>query len=427
MSAEIMTQTQMQTVTQPQAETFVSRQERARKACEAAGIVWPGTILPEGTALYSSGVEKLKSDRAAWQRLPLASEVVGLVEEALRMEDRKDYPMAVGQLRLRPMDGRLVQARSIDDSRPDFGLGYGPHTLRQLVAQIDPLDNAPRGFSSALLYLSDQERAEILNKRIERVKPETVVTLRTRVPHSGDRIARAALSGKYGSVTDFDIARAVGEVVTGDRSGRMDYKPGDQRSRFEVIWPSEIPVQTFVVGDVHYGMLSITNSETGEGSIRIAPAVVRARCANLTISTGEGTEVSIRHIGDAEQLIFRLKKAIRAALDDMEPLLMTIAASSSIEIGEAWTAEKALGAIAKRYALPASAAEGWVGQWKESRYPESIFGLSAAISEAAHRSAVWTDEHEMERVASTFQARAVEVVRKGTPASLAVEKALSIN
>ena len=61
-------------------QPFESRQERARKACEAAGIVWPGTILPPGTALYSSGVEKLKSDRAAWQRLPIASEVVVLAE-----------------------------------------------------------------------------------------------------------------------------------------------------------------------------------------------------------------------------------------------------------------------------------------------------------------------------------------------------------
>lgn len=204
----------------PQTETFDSRQERARKACEAAGIVWPGTILPPGTALYSSGVDKLKSDRAAWRRLPLASDVVGLVEEALAAEDRKDFPVNVGEMRLRPMDGRLVHAAHVDDKRPKFGLGYGPHTLRQLVAQIDPLDDAPRGFSSALLYLSDQERAEILNKRIERTKPETAVTLRTRVPHEGDRIARAALSGKYGSVTDYDISRALGEVMvaTADRT-----------------------------------------------------------------------------------------------------------------------------------------------------------------------------------------------------------------
>jgi hypothetical protein len=406
---------------------FVSRQETARRACEAAGIVWPGTILPEGTALYSSGVDKLKSDRAAWRRLPIAGEVVGLVGTALAAEDRKDYGIKVSDLRLRPRDGRLVHADHINDQRTDFGLGYGPHTLRQLVTQVDPLDDAPRGFSSALLYLSDQERAEIVNKRIARTEPGTAVTLRTRVPHSGSRIARAALSGKYGSVTDVDIADALGQVMSGDTKGRLDYKPGDQRSRFEIIWPNEIGVETFVVGDVHYGMLSITNSETGEGSLRIAPAVVRAACANLTVSVGEGTEVVIRHIGDAGSLLSRLQKAIRSAFYDMEPLLAVITRSAQIEIGSAWTPARALGEIAKRYQLPAATAKSWTEQWTASHYPASIFGLSAAISEAAHKGETWADEHEMERVASVFQARAVEVVRKGTPHALAIEKALTIN
>lgn len=411
----------------PVPEGFESRQERARKACEAAGIVWPGTILPPGTALYSSGVETLKNDRAAWRRLPLAGEVVGLVRDALKAEERRDYPANVANLRLRPLDGRIVSAKYIDEPRPNFGLGYGPHTLRQLVAQIDPLDDAPRGFASALLYLSDQERAEIVNKRIAKTSAETAVTLRTRLPHEGDtRIARAALSKVYGSVTDHDVAMALGDVLSGDASGRLDYKPGDQRSRFEIIWPSEIPIETFVVGDVHYGMLSITNSETGEGSLRIAPAVVRARCANLTISIGEGTEVVIRHIGDAEQLVGRLKRAIRAALDDMDPLLNVISASGRIPV-EVWTPEKALGTIAKRYALPAATADGWVEQFKKSQYPATVWGLGAAIEEAAHKGATWVDEHEQERVASLVMARSVEVVQKGTPAAMAFEKALSLN
>lgn len=408
---------------------FETRQEKARRACEMAGIVWPETILPPGTALYTSGVDKLKSDRAAWRRLPLASEVVGLVGEALREEDRRDYPANVGNLRFRLTDGRLVSdKRFIEDPRPEFGLGYGDHTLRQLVAQIDPLDDAPRGFSSALMYLSDQERARILNERIGRTDPETAVTLRTRMPHTGTRICRAALSKVYGSVTDHDIAKAVGEMLEGDKTGKLDYKPGDDRSRFEIVWPSEIPVETFVVGDVHYGMLSIGNGDTGMSSLRIAPAVVRARCANLTISVGQGTEVVIRHVGQTEELVFRLKRAIRAALDDMEPLLAVIAGSARIPLDvKVWTPEKALGAIAKRYQLPAATAENWLSTFNESRYPESIWGLGAAISEGAHRGETWVDEHEQERIGSLVQARAVEVVRAGTPHALALEKALAIN
>lgn len=407
---------------------FQTRQEQARLACEAAGIVWPGTILPEGTALYSSGVETLKNDRAAWRRLPVAGEVIGLVAAALAAEDRQDFKdEKVGGLRFRVTDGRLTRKGHEATTGSQAALGYGPHTLRQLVQQIDPLDNAPRGFSAALLYLSDQERAEILNKRLADTDPETAITLRTRLPHSGEtRIARAALSKVYGSVTDHDIAGAIGSVLQGDVSGRLDYKPGDSRSRFEVIWPSEIPVETFVVGDVHYGMLSITNSETGEGSLRICPAVVRARCANLTLSTGEGTEIVIRHVGDEAALVHRLKKAIRSAIDDMEPLLATISASARI-VGSIWTPAEALGKIAKRYELPKAAADSWIRQLQESQYPNTIWGLTAAISEAAHKQDVWTGEAEWERIGSEVQAKAVEVVRKGGQEARALEMALSIN
>src|SRR5258705_2635863 len=101
--------TEIVTTVVPTTPDFKSRQEQARLACEAAGIVWPGTILPEGTALYSSGVETLKNDRAAWQRLPIASEVIGLVETALASEQRKDFEVNVEDLRLRPTDGRIVK------------------------------------------------------------------------------------------------------------------------------------------------------------------------------------------------------------------------------------------------------------------------------------------------------------------------------
>jgi len=409
---------------------FQSRQEAARIAVQDAGIEWPGTILPPGTALYTSGVETLKSHRAMWKRLPIASQVIGLVQEALRAEDRRDFPIKVQGIRFRPSDGRLIGTSTLEqgDERPASGMGYGKHTLRQLVQQIDPLDDAPKGFAAALLYLSDQERAEILNKRLNHTKPETGITLRTRLPHSGDtRIARAALSEKYGSVTDFDLAQAISTMMQGDSSGRLDYKPGDSRSRFEVIWPSEIPVETFVVGDVHYACLSITNSDTGEGSVRIVPAVIRAACANLTLSTGEGIEETVRHIGDPVQLMLRIKKAIRRAIEDLQPLLATITQSAQIELGEIWTPEKAISAIVKRYELPKSTVAPVLEQFNASQYPSSIFGVTSAFSEAAHKLETWKDEAEFEKLASEVQAKAVEVVRKGTPHSLALEKALSVN
>lgn len=408
----------------------MSRQEAARQACEAAGITWPGTILPPGTALYSSGVEKLKADRQNWRRLPLAAEVIGLVETALAAEKRMDFTVGVGDLVLRGSNGRIYRADSTGNPAA-VGLAYDDHSLRQLVAQITPFDSAPRGFASALLYLSDRERAEIINKRLELVaknEDQTQVVLRTKLPHVSDgmsRVLRATLSEVYGSVTDEDIAKALGAILrdSGDGSGRLDYKPGDSHSRFEVIWPSEIPVETYVVGDVHYAAICIHNSETGEGGIHICPAVIRARCANLTTSVGHGIEVNIRHVGDPQKLMFRLVKAIRAAIDDLEPLLHVISASARIPLPSAWSPEKAFAEIARRYAQPKMVVPTWKAMLTEGNYPETVWGLAASIQEAAHRrTETWGQGSEWERVAGQVQAKAVEVVRAGTPAARALDE-----
>jgi len=411
-------------------QNAMSRQEAARQACEAAGIVWPGTILPPGTALYSSGVEKLKNDRAAWRRLPKASEVVGLVAAALASEDRRDFPINVHELRLRPTDGRIVRSENVGNPDPMIGLGYGPHSFRQLMAQVDPLDPAPRGFANALLFLTDQERAEIVNKRIGLTKDSTSVVLRTKMPHRSDggRIARAALSKVYGSVTDHDIAGIIGEVLSemGDTSAKLDYKPGDSASRFELIWPSEIPVDTFVVGDVHYLRLGLDNSETGEGGVDILGGLLRAACANLTLSEGEGVSETVRHVGDPVQLKARIRRAIRRAVDELEPLIRTITMSAKIPVG-AWSVEEALTKIAKRFGQTEGAAASWNHQLQASNYPATIWGIGAAISEAAHGQETWLGEAEWEKVAAKVQRKAVEVVMAGTPAAMALEKALQVN
>ena len=124
-------------------EGFDTRQERARQACEAAGITWPGTWLPEGTALYQSGADKLRGDRARWRALPDAATAVPLVAEALAAEEPRDFTVSVGKLRLDERDGRLRAAGS-DPGTP--GLGYSDHAFRQLVQQVPGLraSEAPR-------------------------------------------------------------------------------------------------------------------------------------------------------------------------------------------------------------------------------------------------------------------------------------------
>lgn len=398
-----------------------ARQEAARQACIQSGIEWPATRVPEGSALIDTGSNRLRSDRARWQQLPTIQQIIGDIKTVLQTQDRRDLPFEVKNLRLRAADSRMVKAENIDSSPAEVpGLAYSPHSFGQFVNQIEKLDDSPRGMTSALLWLKAEERAAIVNARLIEQKAEaTPVTLRTRLTSDGGptgnlRFNRATLSGKYGSITDLDIARAIEECLPA--GARLDYRPGDDASRLEIVFPSEIPVETFVVGDVHYATLSIGNGETGMRSNTITPAVVRAACYNLTTSEGKGLDIVIRHIGDSEVLLGRLKAAIKSAVDMITPLLMVVTKSAKVYASQDTNPEKIFNQIAKRAALPAATAKTWSDMFAseyKSMGQVSAWSLANAMTEAAHKSPTWLDSEAVETVASKFQKACVDQAAKG--------------
>lgn len=384
---------------------FEPRQDAARRACEEAGIVWPATILPPGTALYTSGVDTLKSDRARWAKLPDASTGVRVISAALAAEDRQDVQVKVSELRLMPDTARI--AARVNTPVPALGTsGYDAHAFRQLVAQIPHCGPgaAPRGFATSLLHLDNDELAAVLNRRLPAAT--TTVTLRTKMAHSGGRIVRAVLSEKYGDLNDIHVGQAL-EAVLGDdaREAKLDYKPGDKRSKFEVIFPSHIPVKTFVVGDVHYMGISIENSETGEGSCNVRAFLMRAACANLTLAPGEG--VTLRHVGKTERLVGQMRAAVKAAVEQLDPLIALIQRSATERLTDftAKTPGDIIRALAKKYEIADDRAKTWADTYA-TKYGESptTWGITSAITEAAQGASVWTETAEEEHIAADVMA-----------------------
>lgn len=383
---------------------FETRQDAARRACEEAGIVWPATILPPGTALYTSGVDTLKSDRARWAKLPDASTGVRVISAALAAEDRKDVQVKVSELKLLSTNARLVSSEKAVS--PQMGAGYDAHAFRQLVAQIPNCGpgEAPRGFATSLLHLDNDELAAVLNRRLPAAT--TTVTLRTKMAHSGGRIVRAVLSEKYGDLNDIHVGQAL-EAVLGDdaREAKLDYKPGDKRSKFEVIFPSHIPVKTFVVGDVHYMGISIENSETGEGSCNVRAFLMRAACANLTLAPGEG--VTLRHVGKTERLVGQMRAAVKAAVEQLDPLIALIQQSAGERLTDftAKTPGDIIRALAKKYEIADDRAKTWADTYA-TKYGESptTWGITSAITEAAQGASVWTETAEEEHIAADVMA-----------------------
>lgn len=367
---------------------FETRQDAARRACEEAGITWPATILPPGTALYESGVATLKADRARWAKLPDAHTGISVVKAALEAEDRQDVKVAVKDLRVASGSGRLYREGT---GSAGSAAGYDKHSFRQLVAQTPGCGagEAPRSFAAALLHLDNDERAGILNRRLP--KAASTVTLRTKVSHNGNRIVRAVLSEKYGDLNDIHVGEAIEYALNGDASvAKLDYKPGDSRSQFEVIFPSQVPVKTFVVGDIHYGGVRISNSETGEGAGHVQAFLMRAACANLTLAAGEG--ISFRHVGKTERLKGVLRAAVQAALLQLDPMIALIQKSATERVADftAKSPSEIIRQLARKYEVAPETTSAWVETF-EGRYSESptTWGITSALTEATQRSSEW--------------------------------------
>jgi hypothetical protein len=321
------------------------------------------------------------------------------VAEALAAEEPRDFTVSVGKLRLDERDGRLRAAGS-DPGTP--GLGYSDHAFRQLVQQVPGLraSEAPRGMVGALLHLTDQERARIVNARVER--SEADVTLRTKVAHNGPRFARAALSERYADCDDHAVAEAIGGCLS-SRSAtvKLNYRPGESVSAFEMIFPSEIPVHDFRVGDVHMAMIQVRNSEIGSSSLEVVPAVIRARCSNLTLSTGKGVITRMIHLGDSQNLKNKLKAALLAAELQIAPLIAAIQKSAQtpleVEPGDI------IAQLARALSVPVARAKDW-RDTLEARYltegPLTVWSLSSAITEAAQHADNWLLQEREEKIGS---------------------------
>lgn len=396
--------------------SYSSRTEAARLAVVEMGIDWPATIVPEGSSLIDVGTEKLKRDRSAWDRMPLLKDALPVVRAALHLEDRKDYQQKVSDLRLRPSDGRIVRLQNLQSTPAQVkGMAYTPHALRQLMSLSGMLDGAPRNFAGALAYINNRERAEIFNRLASKggVDPEKTTTLRTRVPHTGDvRVVRAALSEIYGDADDPTVAEIISHLPGIPDGAKLSYIPGDAASRFEIVFPSKVAIPNFKAGDIHYASVHARSSEIGLGAFDSFAAFVRAICVNLTTAERHGDTTSVRHVGTDAKVQRKVTEALVMGIKQLEPLLEAIGYSVNIGL-DGWEVEKALSRIATLYGEGSGAAETWTTTFKQAGYPASVWGMTAAITEAAHSRDSWTKEEDWEGIASGVMMGAVDVVKKG--------------
>lgn len=241
------------------------------------------------------------------EKLPALSEAVTRMRGIIESQDPRDVlDVPLRDIRMNPVTGGLYNGgKHTPGSTP--GLAYTHTGLSQLVSYTD----TPRNFTAALEYLSPAARAAAFNDAV--VKGEKrAVTLRT-VQAGEQRLIRSTVSDRHSldSGDDLALLDAMQAVLPGDAKARM-VRQWD-RSFYEVILPQN-KLELRRVGQVFFKLL-VTNSETKHGSLEIAGGLFTLVCLNGMTRMTEGTEVSIRHIGNLQS---RMRRYIQTATLGLE-------------------------------------------------------------------------------------------------------------
>jgi hypothetical protein len=124
---------------------------------------------------------------------------------------------------------------------------------------------------------------------------------------------------------------------------------------------------------------------------------------SATLAAGDGVEVSIRHMGDANRVRVQMRAAIRQAMAQLEPLIAAIQVAAGERLADVSDRpiSELLLKLAKANDIGEERAQAWT-QTYERGYASSptTWGLTSAITEAAQAAGPWYQQAEEEAVAA---------------------------
>ena len=325
------------------------RSKRDFDAALAAGFSPAATVYERGSRVDSTGVANARASRINHDTKPLVVDAATDLIGRIRAENRHIAVVQSGKIGMHEdgrlalfgarVDGRDVGDMSVLPSRQAFGsmlsrLGIGgAEYLARLPAKaraanvnlwssiISGRDEAMATEATRLALAAGREPAGSAEACAFRV--------RTR---GGSDEAFAVVSPEYAPFDADVIADAIrrtcvsaptmttqidGHSFTADLSkarGRMTYDGA--KSRFEVMFHSDIQPEHFVAGEFFKAGVMVRTDDTGAGACKVVPVVWQNLCLNLIIlDVAKGDEVAIRHVGSLAKLTAQFEKAFSKSLD----------------------------------------------------------------------------------------------------------------
>lgn len=322
-----------------------------------AGLRLPDTRLPEGTALLPIGEESRRAMKADLAKLPDLHPGLYGYRSRLLAENAVDSKVPARDVRMNPKTGGLFGK----GKNADKALGYTPDGFAQVAQFIKP-GTIRNGFAENMTALPAVLRAEVFNHWANNATKEDNVVMRTFDGGRG-RLIRAVTSEIHSLETgdDKSIVDALLQLPPGAKL-RATREPGGRYSEIEVIWP--MLDRELRVGDLAYGGIRITNSETKGGKLRIEAFVLRVLCYNFTTAFSddfEAEELALKHVGD---LTRKLPAMIRRAQERIEPLVLAFGDAYKDTLPGAFaTRGDVLTRVGKVFMLPTTTLERAAALW----------------------------------------------------------------
>ena len=295
--------------------------------------------------MNETGVANARASRIEHENKPLVIDACTDLIGRIRAEKRRMVVVPSASIgmhedgRLALSDNNIIGGETVLPSRSAFnsmltrlGIG-GADYLARLPAKARA---ANINFWQSIISGSDPEMAKEAAQIAESMGREPAGTAEAcafRVRENGGKSeAFAVVSPEYAPFDADLIADAVrrtcmvsrpmstsldGKTFVADLKaarGRMTYDGA--KSRFEVMFHSNIQPEGYVAGEFFKAGVLIRTDDTGAGACKVVPVVWQNLCLNLIIlDTCKGDEVSIRHVGSVTKLTRQFEAAFAKSLD----------------------------------------------------------------------------------------------------------------
>ncbi len=208
----------------------------------------------------------------------------------------------------------------------------------------------------------------------------------------GDKV-RGLLSSDYSPIDNLEFLEMLAPYCQ-DATIKWDYSD-DRVLHVQVVFPRT--ATEVKVGDIVQTGLHITNSEVGIRSVTIGALVFRLKCTNGMVGGGEGAGFfRFRHTGDPDRLRDHVKNAIESANLTTVRLVEQFKASVNKAIDEPATFLENL-AKDKSNDMTQEQFKAALNAYMSEPDP-TLFGVTNAITKAAHTNYTGETRYEMERL-----------------------------